>query len=97
MILGVMSAFRFVLATTLFWFGVVGQRMARVPAKERHVLERRMRHSHIPHVALAVFAHGAARFLYAGTEPKQTLNPDAVFEAASLSKPVFAAAVLSLV
>jgi CubicO group peptidase (beta-lactamase class C family) len=55
-----------------------------------------MRQSHIPDVALASFAGGKVH-TYSCTSQSQPLTPGAIFEAASLSKPIFAAAVLTLV
>lgn len=59
-------------------------------------LKAEMQKNQIPDVAIAVFRHGRIATSYcslAGT----TLSPDSVFEAASLSKPVFAIGVLTLV
>jgi CubicO group peptidase (beta-lactamase class C family) len=55
-----------------------------------------MRRNHIPDMALASFAHDEVQTFYCTTGP-HPLAPGAIFEAASLSKPVFAAAVLTLV
>ncbi len=55
-----------------------------------------MRQDHIPDIALAQFAHDEVHTSYCTTGP-YPLAPGAIFEAASLSKPVFAAAVLTLV
>ena len=55
-----------------------------------------MRQSHIPDLALASFENGKVHTYYCATGP-QLLAPGTVFEAASLGKPVFAAAVLTLV
>lgn len=55
-----------------------------------------MRQSHIPDVALADFTNGEVHTYYCTARP-QPLARGAIFEAASLSKPVFAAAVLTLV
>ncbi len=55
-----------------------------------------MRQSHIPQVALAVFSPAGTHMHFCSlTQPPPP--PDAIFEAASLGKPVFAAAVLTLV
>lgn len=59
-------------------------------------LRPQMRHSHIPDLALASFDRGEIHTYYCTTEPRP-LAPGTIFEAASLSKPVFAAAVLTLV
>jgi CubicO group peptidase (beta-lactamase class C family) len=59
-------------------------------------LRTRMRMSHIPDLALASFANGKVQTFYC-TTTSRLLPPGAIFEAASLSKPVFAAAVLTLV
>ncbi len=61
-----------------------------------NLLLPRMRQSHIPDVALVSFA-GTKVQTYFCTTTAQPLSPAAIFEAASLSKPVFAAAVLTLV
>ncbi len=58
-------------------------------------LRQQMEASHIPDVALAVFEGGAVRFACCSTGPLQP-GPETAFEAASLGKPVFAAAVLNL-
>jgi CubicO group peptidase (beta-lactamase class C family) len=55
-----------------------------------------MRKSHIPDVAIAVFRHGRIEASYCSLA-NTMLSPDALFEAASLSKPVFAIGVLTLV
>jgi CubicO group peptidase (beta-lactamase class C family) len=53
-----------------------------------------MRRDHIPDVALSIFTNGKPQSFYFSIGRKQVL-PGAVFEAASLGKPVFAAAVLA--
>ena len=83
-------------AACFLWLGVAAQSAGQASFDDQRVLERHMRHSHIPHVALATFDRGAVHFVY-GSSGASPLMPDAVFEAASLSKPVFAAAVLWLV
>jgi CubicO group peptidase (beta-lactamase class C family) len=72
--------------------GVLGQPRQTVCG---HLLPH-MRESHIPDVALANFAGGKVHTYYCTSQP-QPLAPGAIFEAASLSKPIFAAAVLTLV
>ena len=84
-----------VLFSTL-WLGAAPRGAGQVASGDDRMLEEHMRASHVPHVALAVFQKGAVRFVYGRLEPP-SLTAAAVFEAASLSKPVFAAAVLTLV
>lgn len=55
-----------------------------------------MRKSHIPDVALAAFSSGSTQISLCSLT-HQALPAEAIFEAASLGKPVFAAAVLTLV
>jgi CubicO group peptidase (beta-lactamase class C family) len=55
-----------------------------------------MRQSHIPDLAIAEFVHKEVNTYYCSVGTQQ-LAPGAVFEVASLSKAVFAAAVLALV
>ncbi len=55
-----------------------------------------MHRSNIANVAVAVFSHGRVESVFCSSSAK-TLAPDSVFEAASLSKPVFAYGVLKLV
>jgi CubicO group peptidase (beta-lactamase class C family) len=55
-----------------------------------------MRQSHIPDLALATFAKGNVHIYYCTAE-SHLLGSEAVFEAASLSKPIFSVAVLTLV
>jgi CubicO group peptidase (beta-lactamase class C family) len=59
-------------------------------------LKAQMESSHIPDIAIAFLDHGHLQTHYYSASGT-ALSPDAVFEAASLSKPVFAAAVLTLV
>lgn len=59
-------------------------------------LKAQMQKSHIPDVAIAIFNGGRIAASYCSLAGA-TLSPDAVFEAASLSKPVFAIGVLTLV
>ncbi len=76
--------------------GACLQSFADTPRAECGTLLPQIRKSGIPDVALAVFAHGSVTTAYCTLGP-DALRPDAIFEAASLSKPVFAAAVLTLV
>jgi CubicO group peptidase (beta-lactamase class C family) len=55
-----------------------------------------MRQSHIQNLALASFADGEVHTYYCASGT-HLLRPEAIFEAASLGKPIFAAAVLTLV
>jgi CubicO group peptidase (beta-lactamase class C family) len=59
-------------------------------------LKGKMSRSHIPDVAIAVLDRGRLQMYYCSLADT-ALSADSVFEAASLSKPVFAAAVLTLV
>lgn len=59
-------------------------------------LKRAMDRSHISNVAVTVFAQGRVRSIFC-TSSSQDLPSGALFEAASLSKPVFALGVLILV
>lgn len=60
------------------------------------MLAAQMHRSNIANVAVAVFSHGRVESVFCSSSAK-TLAPDSVFEAASLSKPVFAYGVLKLV
>ena len=55
-----------------------------------------MERSHIPDVAVAIFARGRVQNLFCSSA-RSVLSPDSVFEVASLSKPIFALGVLALV
>ena len=55
-----------------------------------------MEKSHIPDVAIAIFNRGRIAASYCSLDGTK-LSPDSIFEAASLSKPVFAIGVLTLV
>ena len=59
-------------------------------------LAAQMRRSKIPEVAVAVFSHGRVESVFCSSSAKP-LAADSIFEAASLSKPVFAYGVLKLV
>lgn len=59
-------------------------------------LATQMHRSKIPDLAVAVFSHGRVETMFCSSVTR-ALAPDAVFEAASLSKPVFAYGVLRLV
>jgi CubicO group peptidase (beta-lactamase class C family) len=59
-------------------------------------LKPALERSHIPDVAIAMFTRDGVRNLFCSSSGA-ALSPDAVFEAASLSKPVFALGVLTLV
>ena len=59
-------------------------------------LTQQMRRSHIPDVAVAVFDHGKVESTFCSSSGER-LSPDSIFEAASLSKPVFAYGVIKLV
>ena len=76
-------------------FGCIPSAQARTGGECSAFLSQ-MRIHHVPDVAIGWFARGVTHFDYCTTEKRQ-LSPNAIFEAASLSKPVFAAAVLTLV
>jgi CubicO group peptidase (beta-lactamase class C family) len=59
-------------------------------------LARQMHHRHIPDVAVAVFSQGKVQSVFCSSSGTP-LSPGSIFEAASLSKPVFAYGVLKLV
>ena len=59
-------------------------------------LAAQMHRSKIPDLAVAVFSHGRVETIFCSSVTR-ALAPDSVFEAASLSKPVFAYGVLKLV
>jgi CubicO group peptidase (beta-lactamase class C family) len=59
-------------------------------------LKKQMQDSHIPDVAVSVLQNGHVASSYCSLDGN-TLSPQSVFEAASLSKPVFAIGVLALV
>ncbi len=64
------------------------------------ILAEPMRQQHVPGLAIAVFQYGQPTLYYCGeanTSTRQPITRDTVFQAASLSKPVFAYAVLQLV
>src|SRR5580693_696364 len=70
--------------------------VAQVPSLTCAGLKAQMQKNHIPEVAIAVFGHGRMAASYCSLAAT-ALSPDSVFEAASLSKPVFAIGVLTLV
>ena len=83
-----------ILTVTCFFFSVHGQANAQPISCER--LLPQMQRDHIDSVAAAFSDRGRQRKLFCSASGK-VLSGDAVFEAASLSKPIFAAGVLKLV
>jgi CubicO group peptidase (beta-lactamase class C family) len=70
----------------------------------RWTLEERMAHHHVPGVSIAVieggriaWARGVGVKTAGSADPKDAVTPDTLFQAASISKPVTATAMLSLV
>lgn len=85
-----------VIEWSVLLFLTMGSGYASARTVDCATLATQMQRSKIPDVALAVFTHGTVESVFCSSSHKN-LAPDSVFEAASLSKPVFAYGVLKLV